>query len=133
MSTAKSRLQCINDQVAELFTGTFSYYKSADFVSYDSIEAQNAAELRYPQELLNSIEVGSSLPDHETSLKKDFIVILLRNMKPSVGHVNSARYVAESMTHNLLFLRSVFGSKKVDRLMYPRMNFAVNKDDFPTP
>ena len=52
---------CMDDQVAELFSGTFSHYRSADSVVCDSREAQISTELRYPQELLNSIEVGYSL------------------------------------------------------------------------
>ena len=54
----------------------------------DSIEAQNVAEMRCPLGLLSSIEVGASLPDHEIALKKGFIFMLLRNIKPSSGHVN---------------------------------------------
>ena len=116
-----------------MFSGTFSYYKSAESVVCDSIEPQNAAELRYPQELLNSIEVGSSLLYHEISLKKDFIVLVLRNIEPSVEHVNGARYVVESMNPNLLFLTSVFGSRKRALLILPRMNCTISKDDFPIP
>ena len=128
-----SRLQYINNQVAERFPEKFSAYKSADSVLCDSLEAQNAAELRHLQELLNSFEVGSSLPDHEITLKKGFIVMLLQNTKPSSGHVNGARYVVEGMTPNLLFFTSASGSRPGIRLMLPRMNYAVSNDDFPIP
>ena len=100
----------------------FSNYRSADSVVCDSVEAQNAAELWYLVELLNSIEVGSSLPDHEIALKKGFIVMLLRNIKPSSGHVNGTRYVVDNTTPNVLFLTSVSGSKTGERLILPRMN-----------
>ncbi len=100
------RPKSLNNQVAEVFPGAFSYYKSGDSVVRDSLEAQNAAELRYPQELLNPIEVGASLPDHEIALKKGFIVMLLRNIKPSSGHVNGTRYVVDNLTYHLLFLSS---------------------------
>ena len=133
LTPTNNRLQMLNNQVSKWFPGKFSYYKSADSVSCDSVEAQNAAELRYPQELLNSIEAGASLPDHEIALKKGFIVMLLRNVKPSSGHVNGTRYVVENMTPNLLFLTSVSGSKTGVRLILPRMNCTVGKDDFPIP
>ena len=100
---------------------------------FDSVEAQNASELNYPVELLNSIEVGASLPDHEVALKKGFIVMLLRNIKPSSGHVNGTRYVVENMTPNVLFLTSVSDSKTGEQLILPRMNCTVSKDDFPMP
>ena len=51
LTTTSSHLQCINDQVAELFRGAFPDYRSADSVVCDSIEAQNAAELLYPKGL----------------------------------------------------------------------------------
>ena len=63
----------------------------------DSVEAQNAAELRYPVELLNSIEFGASLLDYEIALKKRLIVMLRRNIKPSSGHVNGTRCMVDNM------------------------------------
>ena len=65
------------------------------------------------------------------SLKKGFIAMLLRKIKPSVGHVNGARYVLESMTPNFLFLSSVFSSRNAARLKLPRTNCTANKDNFP--
>ncbi len=59
--------------------------------------------------------------------------MLLRNIKPSSGHVNRTRYVIENMTQNLLFLTSVSGSKKGTRLTLPRMNCMVRADNFPIP
>ena len=87
-----SNLKCINDQVVERFSGKFSAYKSADSGQCDSLEDLSAAQLIHPLELLNSIEVESSLPDHEISPKKEFIFILLPDTKPSYGHVNGSRY-----------------------------------------
>ena len=49
---------------------------------YNSVEPQNASEMCYLVELVNSIETGASLPDHEMATKKGFVVIRLRNIKP---------------------------------------------------
>ena len=91
------------------------------------------AELGYPQELLNSIETGASLSYHEIALKKEFIVVLLRNLKSFSGHVIGIRYVVENMNPYLLFLKSVSGSKTGARLILPRMNCTFGKNDFPIP
>ena len=99
----------------------------------DSLQAENPVELRYPQEHLNSIEVVGSFPDHTISLKKVFIVMLLRNIKPSTGHVNGERYVIVNMTPTLLFLRSASGSKAGVQLILPRMNCTASNDDFTVP
>ncbi len=67
LTPTNSHLQSTNNEVAEWLPETFSHYKSAESVVCDSLEAQNAAELRCPQEILNSVEFGSSLPDHTIS------------------------------------------------------------------
>ena len=59
--------------------------------------------------------------------------MVLQNIKPSVGHVNGARYVIESMNPNLLLLASVFGPRKGTRLILPRMNCAISKEEFAIP
>ena len=91
MAPTISRLQSLNSEVAKIFPLDFLYYRSADSVVCDSVEAQNAAELKYTVEVLNSIEVGASLPDHEIALKKGLIFMLLRNIKPSLSHVHGTR------------------------------------------
>ncbi len=99
----------------------------------DDVEAQKSAELNYRRELLNSIEPGSSLPDHEINLKEGFVVKLLQNIRPRFGNVNGTRYVVERMTANFLFLISVSGTHKESVLSLPRMNCAPGTDDFPIP
>ena len=90
-------------------------------------------ELKYPTQLLNSIQTGSALPDHEIKLKKGFVVMLLRNIRQNCGHVNGTRYVVHNMTKNLLFLRAVSGTCKGSSILLPRMNCIPVKDEFPIP
>ena len=105
------RLRSQDSEVAKIFLHDFSYYRKADTVVCDSIEPQNDSELSYPVEFLNSIEVDVPLSDHEIDIKKGFIVMLLRNIKTSYGHVDGTRYVVENVISNVLFLTSVSGSK----------------------
>ena len=121
LAPTNSRLQSLNFEVAKIFPHDFLYYRSAESVVCDSIEAQNAAELSYPVELLNSIEVAASLPDHEIALKRGFIVMLLRNIKPSSVHFNGTRYIVDNVTPNVLFLTSVSRSKTGERPILFRM------------
>ena len=76
---------------------------------------------------------GSALPDHKLKLKKGFIVMLLRNLDPTAGHVNGARYVIENMTHNLLFLRVATGPHEGNILCLPRMPCGPGDDNFSIP
>ncbi len=80
---------------------------------YDNPEEPKALELKYPPELLNSIETGSSLLDHEIVLKKGFVFTLIRNIRQNCGHVNGTQHVVRHMTNNLLFLRAVSQRKEV--------------------
>lgn len=89
--------------------------------------------MRYPTELLNTLTVGSALPDHKRKLKKGFIVMRLRNLDPQNGHVNGARYVIENMTGSLLYLRVAVGSHEGTRLCLPRMPCGPGDDNFPVP
>ena len=88
-------------------------------------------ELNYPEELLNSIDTGSSLPDHEIKLKKGFIVMILRNIRQKCVHVSGTRYVVVNTTKHLLFLRAVSQTSKGNSLVLRRMNCTPGMDDCP--
>ena len=90
-----------------------------------------AAELAYPVEYLNSMTAGSALPDHELKIKKGYIVMLLRNINPSDGHVNGIRYQVVRMTNNLLMLKSIMGVHKGKILSLPKMPCGSGDDQFP--
>ena len=106
-------------------------FLSADSVLSENPEEQKSIELNYPQELLNSIDTGSSLPDHEIKLKKGFIVMLLRNVTQKSGHVNGTRYLVVNMAEHLLFFRAVSPTSKGNSLVLPRINCTPRMDDFP--
>ncbi len=110
--TKNVKLEEVNEMVGSRIPGELKTFKSADSVQNRDRQAQISDELRYPQELLNQIDAGSSMPDHKLTLKKGYIVMLLRNLRPNKGHVNGARYVIENMTDNLLHLKSVTGAFK---------------------
>ncbi len=121
LAPTNSRLPELNGKVAERLPWQFRTYKTVDSVLCDYPDAQGTAQLRYLQELLNSIDTGSPLPDHELKLKRGFVVMLFRNIKPSRGHVNGIRYILDRMTSSLLFLTAVSGTHKGNRLILPRM------------
>ena len=81
MTTKNLMQKSLNDEVINRFPGYPRMFLSADSVVSDNNDDQNTMELKYPQELLNSIEIGSPLPDQEIKLKKGFVVMLLRNVR----------------------------------------------------
>ena len=86
-----------------MFSEEFFVLQESRLSNLRFLKAQNSAELRYPQETLNSVEVESSPPDHNIPLKNGFIVKLLRKLKPSIGHANGTRYIVENMTLTCFF------------------------------
>ena len=80
-----------------------------------------AAELAYPFELLNTLTAGSVLPDHERKLKKNYIMMLLRNRNIAEGHVNGARYQVVRMTNSLLILKPSMGIHAKKILAFSKM------------
>ena len=90
-----------------------------------------APELSYPVEVLNTLSAGSALPDHELKLKKNFIVMLLRNLNPMHGHVNGARYQVVRMSNTLLILKSITGVHSGKILALPRMPCSPGDENFP--
>ena len=113
---------------SETFSGPYRTY-----LSIDKVKSEETNALIYPTELLNTLTAGSALPDHKLKLKKAFIVILLRNLDPTAGHVNGARYVIEDMTNTLLFLRVTTESHEGNRLCLLRMPCGPGDDNFPVP
>ncbi len=102
-----SNLKSLKDEIIYRFSGIRRVFLSADSVVSENPEDQKAMELKYPLELLDSIDAGSSLPDHEIKLKKVFVVMLLPNMRQICGNVNSTWYIIANVTKNLLFLQSI--------------------------
>ncbi len=129
--TKNVKLEEINEIVGSRITGELKTFKSADSIQNHDRQAQISDKLRYPQELLNQIDAGSSMPDHKLVLKKGYIVMLLRNLRPNKGHMNGARCVIENMTDNVLHSKSVKGAFKGERLALPTVKCRPGDDNFP--
>ena len=99
------KLSDIDEIVGSRIPSEPKIFRSADSVENTGLQAQSPAEIRYPEEILNQVDAGPSMPDHCLTLDKVYIVMLLRNLRPKKGQVNGARYVVEEMTDNLSHLR----------------------------
>lgn len=78
----------VNKVLIEHFPGESIVYKSFDSVVDDNCR-------NYPVEFLNTLSLGGMSP-HEL-LKKNYPVILLRNLDPSNGLCNGTRSGADPM------------------------------------
>ncbi len=115
LSTKNSGLIRINAKVGS--------YKT--FLSSHTVEVEDQNELRYPVELLNSLNGGSSLPDQHLQLKKGLIVMLLRNFCSQKKHVNGARYIS-----NLLHLKAAVGLMRIAELLSQEFHVVLEMTAF---
>ena len=60
----------MNNSKSARIPGDVKTFLSADSEENNDLNVQVSAEIRYPQELLNQIDAGSSRPDHRLDLKK---------------------------------------------------------------
>lgn len=88
--------------------------------------------LRYLVVLLDSITSSASLPGHKLSLKKRYLVMLSRNLQPSIAHVNGETYIVKSLKGNVLFLCIATGNHEGKRMTTPSLQGGSEDDDVPT-
>ena len=109
----------INHVLLDKLPGEATIYKSCDSVN-------DAEAHMYPQEFLNTIDLPG-IPPHLLELKVGAVVILLRNLNPSEGHVNGTRYVIQNLLPHVIDVTAISGSKKGAKLFIPRI-WLASKD-----
>jgi hypothetical protein len=87
----------INDVVLDRFPGDVVEYRSADVIPPGEVE--NAS--LYPTEFLNTIDMAS-LPLHRLRLKIVCVLILLRNLKTTMGLCNGTRLRVDAFFPTML-------------------------------
>ena len=92
-----------------------------EVISYKSCDSVNDTDAHmYPQEFLNTIDLPG-IPPHLLELKVGAVVILLRNLNPSEGHVNGTRYVIQNLLPHVIDVTAISGSKAGAKLFIPRI------------
>ena len=72
LASTNAAATSLNEEIGNRIPGEYRLLRSADSVTADVPDQQAALELRYPQELLNSLDTGSSMPDHIIQLEERF-------------------------------------------------------------
>ena len=103
----------INSILLNKIPGDSTVYKSCDMVS-------NMESHMFPTEFLNSIELPG-IPPHTLTLKPGSVIILLRNLNPSEGHVNGTRYIVQNLLPHVIDAISISGSNVGAKIFIPRI------------
>lgn len=98
-TTLNMHLPTVNIIFGYITPGPLNTYTSAD-----KTENKDYYGLWYFFDILNTLTVGSSLPDHMPILKNGYNVMLLRYLYINNSYVNVTRYIIENISNNVIFL-----------------------------
>ena len=113
----------INSLLLEQIPGSVYTYRSCDAVN------ESEAHI-YPTEFLNTIELPG-IPPHNLELKNGAVIMLLRNLNPSEGHVNGTRYVVQNLLPHVIDATAISGSKIGAKIFIPRIWLATKDPTLP--
>lgn len=95
-------------------------YKSIDTVEATDGEDVALLQQTYPVEFLNTVTLAS-LPPHALNLKKNAVVMLIRNLAISRGLCNGTRLVIEDMKPKVVKARIITGTHSGTIHFIPRV------------
>ncbi|XP_077249067.1 uncharacterized protein LOC143888491 [Tasmannia lanceolata] len=119
----------INSIMIEKLSGEGRSYLSADTVADDNVYLSSLGTYVTP-EYLNSLNV-SEIASHCLKLKVGALVVLLRNLDPTIGLCNGTRLTIVALEHRTIRARIITGENKGVDHCIPRMSMSPSSDDFP--
>jgi ATP-dependent DNA helicase PIF1 len=120
LSTTNEHVVAMNAIMIERFHKNEKVYYSFDSVDDDTRN-------NYPLDFLNSI-TPNGLPPHELKVKKDYPIILLRNLDPHNGLCHGTRLVIRGFQNNTIDVEIVNGDHARTRVFIPRIPMSPSED-----
>jgi hypothetical protein len=111
----------INADALDLVDG-----EAKTYYSFDEVREQDQQKQKYMVELLNTID-PPGMPKHELTLKKNAIIMLLRNLDIESGLCNGTRLQVLEMQPNVLKCKIITGDKAGQIVFIPRITLECNK------
>jgi len=129
--TAKNDdVDLINNKVLNKINGQEFVYYSADDIVVSSDKFQSSAHNILPGEYLNSITL-SGIPPHKLVLKEGAVVMLMRNLNPSLGLCNGTRLICKSFAPHLIEAEIITGVHCHERVFIPMISFIPSDTQLP--
>ncbi|CAN1271712.1 ATP-dependent DNA helicase PIF1 [Linum perenne] len=119
----------INSYILQLIPGNPKTYLSSDTLITENND-QRALDEEYPVEFLNSLSFNN-IPEHSLQLKPKTVVMLLRNLNPSLGLCNGTRIMLTQLGENVLAGVILGGSSEGVQVAIPRINLDVQQHRWP--
>ncbi|GKC75225.1 ATP-dependent DNA helicase PIF1-like protein, partial [Tanacetum coccineum] len=125
-----------NDDVDEINTYMFNKlagksvtYNSVDEICKASTESLDQQQL-YPTEFLNTLNF-SGMPPHALCLKKELLIMLLRNVNPTKGLCNGTRLIITELGEFVIHAKILTGSHMGDNVLIHRIITTSNQSKWP--
>ena len=123
MASTNKVVQDGNCKMVDSLPGDLIVSKSIDRCT----EAED--EATYDTDFLNMLN-PSGLPPHRLVLKKNAVIILIRNLNIAGGHCNGTRYIVEDMSSHLIKAKKLNGGPN-DIILIPKIPLLSKESDFP--
>jgi ATP-dependent DNA helicase PIF1 len=120
LSTRNEHVDVMNDRMIKQFPGDEHVYFSHDTVDDDTTNT-------YPLNFLNFI-TPNGFPPHILRIKKNYPVILLRNLDPHNGLCNGTRLVVRGFGNNSIDVEIVNDQHAGKRVFLPRIPLSPLED-----
>jgi ATP-dependent DNA helicase PIF1 len=128
----------LNSKVDEINTEVLGMMPGEEHVFYSHDSTDSEHEETIMPETLNALK-SSSLPFHETRLKVNAVVMLIRNLNVMMGLCNGTRLQLLEIGRHTLRAKILTGSHAGETVMLPRITvtdnvnfpFAVHRHQFP--
>lgn len=111
----------INADIIEKLPGDIKIYHS-----YDSVKDEPEGALQFTSDFLNSVDVAD-LPPHELKLKRNTIIMLLRNLDITEGQCNGTRLIINELCNNIIKANIITGENSGKEVHIPRITLDSNK------
>uniref|UniRef100_A0A914DXX8 ATP-dependent DNA helicase n=1 Tax=Acrobeloides nanus TaxID=290746 RepID=A0A914DXX8_9BILA len=126
LTTTNERALEVNNEITAMLEGDTRIYKSIDKAD----DGEPKGYIEYPTEFLRTLN-SSGLPPHELKLKENTPVMLLRNLRPSIGLCNGTRLIVKRLHDHLLECEILTGEKKGNRVFITRISCTTEEGRFP--
>lgn len=115
-----------NDAIVDRLPGAAQVLTSFDEIVPESPDDTR----RYPTELLHKLDLAG-FPPHTLRLKKNAVVMMLRNIQPALGLVNGCRLLVVEAKRNVLLCRILNGSHAGQVREIPRITLTYEGRQYP--